>query len=100
MVNCEVVVKLHLQPPVEGSGNGDASGGLDAAGGDGGDQVVQLLPLLLQLLHQGLDGPLGEGLALAALQATFSSSFKAIWLGQKRAIFGGFWLDILPVCGT
>lgn len=40
---------------------------MSAVGGDGGDEAVQLIPLLLQLLHQTLDGALGKTLALPAL---------------------------------
>ena len=40
---------------------------MDAVGGDGGDERVQLVLLLLQLLHQTLDRPLGEALVLGSL---------------------------------
>lgn len=40
---------------------------MDAIGGDGGDERVQLVLLLLQLFHQTLDGPLGKALILPTL---------------------------------
>lgn len=40
---------------------------MDSVGGDGGDERVQLVLLLLQLLHQTLDGPFGEAFVLGAL---------------------------------
>ena len=57
----------HLEAAIQCARNGDTLGGLGAARGDGRDQRVQLVPLLLELLDEGLDGPLGEGLALPAL---------------------------------
>lgn len=56
-----------LQPSVQRSLDGDTLAGMDPVGGDGGDEGVQLVLLLLQLLHQALDGPLGEALVLSAL---------------------------------
>ena len=38
-----------------------------AVRGDGRDERVQLVPLLLELLHEALDGRPGEALRLAAL---------------------------------
>ena len=40
---------------------------MGAVGGDGGDEAVQLVPLLLQLLHEALDRALRERLGLATL---------------------------------
>ncbi len=40
---------------------------MDTIGGDGSDEWVQLILLLLQLLHQALDGTLGEALILSTL---------------------------------
>lgn len=40
---------------------------MHSVGGDGGDERVQLVLLLLELLHQALDGTLGETLILATL---------------------------------
>ena len=41
---------------------------MGAVGGDGGDEAVQLVPLLLQLFHEALDCALRERLGLASLQ--------------------------------
>ncbi len=57
----------YLQPSVQRPLDGDTLAGMDAVGGDGGDERVQLILLLLQLLHQTLDGPFGEALVLGAL---------------------------------
>lgn len=59
-----------LQPPVQRPLDGHTLAGMDAVGGDGGDEGVQLVLLLLQLLHQALDGALGEAFVLAALPVT------------------------------
>ncbi len=40
---------------------------MDSVGGDGGDEGVQLVLLLLQFLDQALDGTLGEALVFTAL---------------------------------
>lgn len=40
---------------------------MDSVGGDGGDEGVQLVLLLLQFLDQALDGTLGEAFVFAAL---------------------------------
>lgn len=40
---------------------------MDSVGGDGSDEGVQLVLLLLQFLDQALDGTLGEALVFAAL---------------------------------
>lgn len=40
---------------------------MDTIGGDGSDERVQLVLLLLQLLHQTLDGALSKALVLPAL---------------------------------
>lgn len=57
----------NLQPPVQRALDGDAFAGVNAVGGDGSDERVQLVLLLLQLLHQTLDGSLGEALILPPL---------------------------------
>lgn len=57
----------HLQTAVEGALNGHALAGMGSVRGNGRDQRVQFVALLLQLLDQRLDGPLGESLALTAL---------------------------------
>ena len=59
--------RVYLQPSVQRPLDGDTLAGMDSAGGDGGDERVQFVLLLLQLLHQTLDGPLGEALVLGAL---------------------------------
>lgn len=56
-----------LQPSVQRPLDGDTLARVDAVGGDGGDERVQLILLLLQLLHQALDRPLGEAFILTAL---------------------------------
>lgn len=40
---------------------------MDSVGGDGGNEGVQLVLLLLQFLDQALDGTLGEAFVFAAL---------------------------------
>lgn len=56
-----------LQPSIQRPLDGHTLAGMHAVGCDGGDERVQLVLLLLQLLHQALDGPLGEALVLPAL---------------------------------
>ena len=56
-----------------------------SVGGDGGDERVQLVLLLLQLLHQALDRPLGEALALAALPV----AHQAVHDAQAGVAAGG-----------
>lgn len=58
---------------------------MSAVGGDGGDERIQLVFLLLQFLHQTLDGPLGERLALAALSVTHQTVHDA----QTGVVTGG-----------
>ena len=53
--------------------------------GDGRDQTVQFVSLLLQLLHQGLDGSLGERLGLTAL-TTSSTHFRHMCHNVKRNV--------------
>ena len=50
----------HLETPVQGPLNGDALRRVGAVRGDRRDERVQLISLLLQLLHQGLDGSLAK----------------------------------------
>ena len=57
----------NLQPPVQRLGNGHAASVGRAVRRDGRDERVQLVPLLLELLDQALDGRAGEALRLAAL---------------------------------
>lgn len=56
-----------LQPSIQRPLDGDTLARVDAVGGDGSDERVQLILLLLQLLHQALDRPLGKAFVLAAL---------------------------------
>lgn len=58
---------------------------MSAVGGDGGDERIQLVFLLLQFLHQTLDGPFGERLALAALPVTHQTVHDA----QTGVVTGG-----------
>ena len=74
----------HIQPPfpylqtaIKRSLDGDALGGMRPVGGDGGDQAVQFITLLLQLLHQALDGSLGEALALPTLSVAHEAMHDA-----------------------
>lgn len=60
----------HLQPPVQRPLDGHTLAGMDAVGGDGSDEGVQLVLLLLQLLHQALDGSFGEAFVFAPLPVT------------------------------
>lgn len=50
---------------------------MDAVGGDGCDERVQLILLLLQFLDEALDGPLGEALVLAALSVAHEAVHDA-----------------------
>lgn len=63
----EAFPACNLQPAIQRPLNGHTLAGVDAIGGDGSDERVQLVLLLLKLLDQALDGPLGEALILAAL---------------------------------
>ena len=65
----EAKLSVHLQPPIQRPGDGDALGGLSSASRDGGYQTVQLISLLLQLLDEGLYCSLAECFALSALSA-------------------------------
>lgn len=56
-----------LQPPIQRSLYRDTLAGVSSVCGYGRDQRIQLILFLLQLLHQALDGALGEGFALSAL---------------------------------
>ena len=67
LIHLSLEFGTHLEAPIEGALDGDALGGVSAVGGDGGDEAVQLVPLLLQLLHQALDRALRERLGLATL---------------------------------
>ncbi len=58
---------------------------MSAVGGDGGDERIQLVFLLLQFLHQTLNGPFGERLALAALPVTHQTVHNA----QTGVVTGG-----------
>lgn len=57
----------HLQPSVQCPLDGHTLAGMDSIGGYCGDEGVQLVLLLLQLLHQTLDRPLSEALVLSTL---------------------------------
>ena len=57
----------YLQPSVQRPLDGDTLAGMDAVGGDGGDERVQLVLLLLQFLHQTLDGAFGEAFVFRSL---------------------------------
>lgn len=56
-----------LQTPIKCPLDRDAFAGMRPVCGDGGDQRVQLVPLLFQLLHQRFNGALRETLGLAPL---------------------------------
>ena len=58
---------LYLEPAVQSSRDGHTLGRLGPAGGDGSDQGIKFISLLLQLLHQRLYCPLWERLALSSL---------------------------------
>ena len=70
MYKVTITPASYLQPAIQRPLDGDAFAGVDAVGGDGGDERVQLVLLLLQLFHQTLDGTLGEALVLSALSVT------------------------------
>jgi len=57
----------HLQSTVEGALDGHTLAGMGSVCGDSRYQGVQFVALLLQLLDQRLNGPLGESFAFAAL---------------------------------
>ena len=57
----------HLQATIERALYRDALARMCAVRRDGRDERIQLVPLLLQLLHQRLDRALGEAFALASL---------------------------------
>lgn len=57
----------YLQPAVQGPLNCDAFTGMRAVSRDRCYQRIQLIALFFQLLHQGLDGALGEPLTLPTL---------------------------------
>lgn len=59
--------KSDLQPTVQRPLDGDTLAGVDTVGGDGSDEGIQLVLLLLELLHQALDGSLGKALVLSPL---------------------------------
>lgn len=63
----EALPPRHLQSTVQSALDSDAFAVVRPVGRDGRDQRVQLIALLLQLLHQRLDGSLGKALALPAL---------------------------------
>lgn len=75
----------HLQAPVQCALDGHTLAGVCSVGGNRGDERVQLILLLLQLLHQTLDRPLGEGLALPTLAVTH----EAVDDAQARVVTGG-----------
>lgn len=57
----------HLQPSVQGPLNGHTLAGVGTVGRDSCDEGVELIFLLLQLLHQALDGAFCKRLTLAPL---------------------------------
>ena len=56
-----------LKSSIKSLRDGDTCGRGVAVGGDGRDQGVQLIPLLLQLLHQALDCTPGKRFSLPTL---------------------------------
>lgn len=63
----ETFPPCHLQSSVQCSLNGDALAWMDTICGDGSDERVQLILLLLQLLHKAFNGSLGKALILSTL---------------------------------
>ena len=80
----------HLETSVQGPLNGDALRGVGAVRGDRRDERVQLISLLLQLLHQGLDGSLAKWFGLASLSKTGRFSFELVtrqkWIKLQRCV--------------
>lgn len=74
----------YLQTPVKRSLNGHALAGMGSVGGDGSDEGVELVFLLLQLFHQALDGAFGKGFALASLPV----AHQAVHNAQARVVAG------------
>ena len=80
----------HLETSVQGPLNGDALRGVGAVRGDRRDERVQLISLLLQLLHQGLDCSLAKWFGLASLSKTGRISFELVtpqkWIKLQRCV--------------
>jgi len=74
----------HLQPSVECPLNGHTLARMGSICGDGCDERIQLIFLLLQFLHQALDGPLGKRLTLA----TLSVAHQAVHDAQAGIVAG------------
>lgn len=75
----------YLQTSIQSPLNGHTLAGVGAVCSDGCDEGVQLVFLLLQLLHQALDGPFGKRLALATLPMTH----QAVHDAQAGIVAGG-----------
>lgn len=70
-------VTSYLQPSIQRPLNGHTLAGMGSIGGNGRDEGVELVFFLLEFLHQALDGPLCERLALAALPVTHQAVHDA-----------------------
>ena len=68
----------HLETSVQGPLDGDALRRVGSVRGDCRDERVQLISLLLQLLHQGLDCSLAKWFGLASLSKTGRTSFELV----------------------
>lgn len=92
----------YLEPPVQGALDGDTLAGLGPAGGDSGHQRVQLVPLLLQLPQQALDGAASEGLAVPSLavaqQAVHDAGAAVTAQGHGAAALQGTACPCLSPC--
>lgn len=67
----------YLQASIKRPLDGDTLAGVNSVGGDGGDERVQLVLLLLQLLYQALYGTLGKALVLTALSVAHEAVHDA-----------------------
>lgn len=68
---------LYLQATIQSSLYGHTLAGMSSVGGDGRDEGIQLVFLLLQLFDQTFDGSLGEALALASLSVAHEAVHNA-----------------------
>lgn len=68
---------LYLQATIQSSLYGHTLAGMSSVGGDGRDEGIQLVFLLLQLFYQTFDGSLGEALALASLSVAHEAVHNA-----------------------
>lgn len=76
----------------------NALSGMRSVGGDGRDESVQLIFLLLQLLHKALDRSLREGLALSALSVTHQTVHDAkAGIVARRGVRDGHSSDLSSV---